>query len=57
MCVLSDVIVIIVVEEFVKLALEATVGSIAFGDDPGEERGIAAIGPPSSCAGSADMLH
>jgi uncharacterized SAM-binding protein YcdF (DUF218 family) len=48
---------IIVVEEFVKLALEATVGSIAFGDDPGEEWGVAAIGPPSSCVGSADMLH
>jgi uncharacterized SAM-binding protein YcdF (DUF218 family) len=48
---------ITVLEEFVKLGLQATVGLIGFGDDPGEERGAASIGPPSSCASPADMLR
>jgi uncharacterized SAM-binding protein YcdF (DUF218 family) len=48
---------ITVLEEFVKLSLQATVGSIGFGDDPGEERGADAIGPLSSCASPAGMLR
>ena len=48
---------ITVFEEFVKLGLQATVGSIGFADDPGEERGAAAIGSPASCASPAGMLR
>ena len=48
---------ITVFEEFVKLALQATVGSIGFSDDPREEPGPAATGSPPSCAGAADTVR